>query len=271
MDADVTSDGDWPSSTQDDDHGRYRTAAERHAEDADLQASLADLSKLTSARLGLEESLTRVATYAVQAIPGADGAGLTLLEEGQADIIVTTDPFVSEVDSIQYSLRQGPCISAAAEARTILSGSLGADRRWSRFGGRVARLNVHSALSLPLITTDGVVGAMNIYAHAKHAFDTRAAELGEVFAVPAAVAVQNAHILARTQRLVSQLQSALDHRRTIDHAVGILMSRSGISEAEALDRLRVMSQHEHAKLGAVAEKVVREAVARARARHSGGQ
>jgi GAF domain-containing protein len=249
-------------------HGRDRTAGERLTEDEDLRHSLADLSTLTSSPLGLEELLTRVATYAVQAIPGADGAGLTLLEEGRSDIIVTTDAFVSEVDGIQYSLGQGPCISAAAESRTIRSGSLGSDARWSKFGGRVARLNVHSALSLPLITADGVVGAMNIYAHSKHAFDERAAELGEIFAVPAAVAVQNAQVLARTQRLVSQLHSALENRKSIDHAVGILMSRSGISEAEALQRLRAMSQHDHVKLVSVAEKIVQEAVARARARNS---
>ena len=267
MDSDATSDGGSPALPQDR-HGRDRTASERLAEDEDLRDSLADLSTLTSARLGLEELLTRVATYAVRAIPGADGAGLTLLEKGQSDIIVTTDAFVTEVDSIQYSLGQGPCISAAAEARTIRSGSLGADARWSRFGGRVARLNVHSALSLPLITADGVVGAMNIYAHSKHAFDERAAELGEIFAVPAAVAVQNAQVLARAQRLVSQLHSALESRRSIDHAVGIMMSRSGISEAEALERLRAMSQHDHVKLVTVAAKIVQEAVARARARNS---
>ena len=238
---------------------------ERLAEGEDLRGSLADLSRLTSARLGLEGMLTRVATYAVQAIPGADGAGLTLLEEGQADIIVATHPFVSEVDDIQYSLRQGPGISAAAEKRTILSGSLGADARWTRFGGRVARMNIHSALSLPLITAEGVVGAMNIYARSKRAFDSRAAELGELFAVPAAVAVQNAQVLARTQRLVSQLQSALDSRRGVDHGVGILMSRSGASEAEALERLHEMSRHKQIQLGVIADRIVKEAVARARA------
>ena len=69
--------------------------------------------------------MTRVATYAVQAIPGADGAGLTLLEENRADTIVATAPFVSEIDDIQYGMRQGPCITAAREGRTVISGSLG--------------------------------------------------------------------------------------------------------------------------------------------------
>ena len=52
--------------------------------------------------------LTQVATYAVQAIPGADGAGLTLLEQDRADTIVSTAPFVTEIDDIQYEMGQVP-------------------------------------------------------------------------------------------------------------------------------------------------------------------
>jgi hypothetical protein len=73
----------------------------------------------------LEESLTRVAQFAVRAIPGAEGAGLTLLEENRSDTIVATADFVMQVDDIQYGLRQGPCISAARH-------------RQPQFGSRVA-------------------------------------------------------------------------------------------------------------------------------------
>jgi GAF domain-containing protein len=247
-------------------------AAERqYAEEEDLRESIVALSRLASDRLPLEGLLTQVATYAVQAIPGADGAGLTLLEHDRADTIVATAPFVTEIDDIQYGMNQGPCISAAREGQTVLSGSLGADPRWPRFGGRVARLGVHSALSLPLITPDGVVGAMNVYAHGKSAFDDRAAKLGQIFAAPAAIAVQNAHVLAQTRRLANQLQSALEVRGVIDRAVGILMSRSGSTEHEALQRLRSLSQHEHRKLADVARQIVDEAVARARARNRRSQ
>jgi GAF domain-containing protein len=248
-----------------------QAAERRYAEEEDLRESLEGLSRLASDRLPLEGLLTQVATYAVQAIPGADGAGLTLLEHDRADTIVATAPFVTEIDDIQYGMNQGPCISAAREGQTVLSGSLGADPRWPRFGGRVARLGVHSALSLPLITPDGVVGAMNVYAHGKSAFDDRAAKLGQIFAAPAAIAVQNAHVLAQTRRLANQLQSALEVRGVIDRAVGILMSRSGSTEHEALERLRSLSQHEHRKLAEVARQIVDEAVARARARNRRSQ
>jgi transcriptional regulator with GAF, ATPase, and Fis domain len=246
-------------------------AERRSAEDEDLRESLAGLSQLASNRLPLEDLLTQVATYAVQAIPGADGAGLTLLEQDRADTIVATAPFVTEVDDIQYGMNQGPCISAARDGQTIVSGSLGGDSRWPRFGGRVARLGVHSVVSLPLMTPDGVVGAMNVYAHAKNVFDDRAAELGQVFAVPAAIAVQNAHVLAQTRRLANGLQSALELRGVIDQAIGILMSRSGGTDHQALERLRALSQREHRKLAEVAREIVDEAVARAQARNRQSQ
>jgi GAF domain-containing protein len=243
-------------------------ADQRSHEDADLRDSLAGLSRLAANKLELESLLTRVAAYAVQATPGADGAGLTLLEQDRPDIVVATAPFVTEIDNIQYGMGQGPCISAAAEARPVLSGSLGGDPRWPRFGGRVARLGVHSVVSLPLLAPDGVVGAMNVYAHAKNVFDERAAELGMIFAAPAAIAVQNAHALAQTRRLAEQLQTALEARGLVDRAVGIMMSRSGSTAAEALDRLRELSQAEHRKLAVVAQHIVDEAVRRANARHN---
>jgi transcriptional regulator with GAF, ATPase, and Fis domain len=237
-------------------------------EDEDLRLSVASLTTLATGSLELEELLTEVANFAVHAIPGADGAGLTLIENARPDTVVSTAPFVHEIDDIQYGIGQGPCITAAADRRTVISGSLGGDHRWPRFGARVARLGVHSALSLPLLTPAGVVGAINVYAHAKNHFDEHAARLGELFAVPAAIAVQNAQVLAEARRLADRLQHALGTRAVIDRAVGIMMSRSGISEQEALTRLRTLSQHEHVKLTEIAQTIVDEAVKRARARHN---
>jgi GAF domain-containing protein len=233
-----------------------------------LQEGLLSLSRLATSRMSLEDSLTVVAGLAVRAIPGAEGAGLTMLQQDRADTIVTSAPLVAEVDAIQYAIGQGPCISAASEGHTFVSGSLGADKRWPLFGSKVARLGVHSALSLPLLTPDGVVGAMNIYARGKHVFDERAAHIGELFAVPAAIAVQNAQVLDQTKRLATQLQVALNSRSVIDRAIGILISRSGVSEDEALVRLRAMSQREHAKLHVVAQTLVDQALRRGRAIHS---
>ena len=200
----------------------------------------------------------------------ADGAGLTMIEPGRSDIVVASAPFVKDIDAIQYGLGEGPCVSAVRERTTMRSGSLGGDPRWPRFGPRAGRLGVHSVMSLPLVTLDGVVGAISVYAHAKDAFDDEAVDLGELFAGPAAIAAQNAQLLANARRVAATLQSALSKRAVIDQAVGILMSRAGCTADEALDRLRQLSQTRNTKLSVLARSLVDEAVRRARARHSGG-
>jgi hypothetical protein len=107
---------------------------------------------------------------------------------------------------------------------------------------------------------------MNVYAHAKEAFDTDAVRIGELFARPAAVSVHNAQILAQSQRLARQLGEALTNRAIIDQALGIIRSRTGASAEEAFEKLRTMSQTQHLKVAEVSRVLVDESVRRAHAR-----
>ena len=249
------------------------TPEQSSADAADLQVGIGALAGLVAGSLGLPELLAEVAGFAVRAIPGADGAGVTLLRLDRIDNMVeelaASSPFVAEIDHVQYVvLNEGPCITAALERRTVRSGSLGGEKMWPRFGPRVGRMGIHSALSLPLLLPGQVIGAINVYAHGKDVFDEHAAELGELFAKPAAVAVHNAQILAQAMTLTAQLQTALSTRPVIDQAIGLLRGRSGGSAEEAFAQLRAMSQSEHRKLADVAQRIVDEAVRRARARHN---
>jgi GAF domain-containing protein len=251
---------------------RVLTPEQTTADAADLQAGIDDLAGLIAGSLGLPELLAEVAAFAVQAIPGADGAGVTLLRvdrpDNMVEVLAASAPFVAAIDEIQYTvLNEGPCITAALERRTVRSGSLGGEKMWPRFGPRVGRMGVHSALSLPLLLPGQVVGAINVYAHGKDVFDEHAAELGELFAKPAAVAVHNAQILAQAMALTVQLQTALSTRPVIDQAIGLIRGRNGGSAEEAFARLRAISQGDHRKLAVVAQRIVDEAVHRARARH----
>jgi GAF domain-containing protein len=234
-------------------------------DESDLAAALAGLSQLVAGRGTLEQLLTEVATFGKLAVPGADGAGVTMIEAGEADTIVASATFVRDVDAIQYRLGEGPCISAAATASTTGSASLGEDEHWPRFGPLAAELGVHSAISLPLILAGEVLGALNVYAHRRHAFDENSRRIAELFTGPASVAIHNARVLDQAHRATARLETALTSRSTIDQALGIVMSRAGISADEAFIRLRIMSQHEHIKLSIVAANLVDEAVRRARA------
>ncbi len=251
--------------------GSSRTPEQVSAADADLKAGIGALAGLVAGHLGLPALLAEVASIAVSAIPGADGAGVTLLRLDQPDNIVaglaSSATFVAEIDEIQYvTVREGPCITAALERRTVRSGSLGGEKMWPRFGPRVGRLGVHSALSLPLLLSDRVVGAINVYAYRKNVFDLHAAELGELFAKPASVAVHNAQVLDDALSLTVQLQTALVTRPVIDQAIGLIRARTGRSVEDAFTHLQAISQAEHRKLADVAQYMMDEAVRSARAR-----
>jgi GAF domain-containing protein len=256
-----------PTSAKAEVHTRENVAADH----VNLQASLSSLARLAAGQgqRGLEDMLSHVAGLAVQAIPGADGAGLTVLQDGLADTIVGSADFVRAVDADQYRIGEGPCITAATEARTVMTGSIGTEGAFPRFGPLAAGLGVHSVLSLPLQGSDGVVGSLNVYAHAENAYDSHAIELGELFAAPAAIAVQNAQALAQSRRLATTIQIAVASRATVDRAIGILLARFGCTAEQALQQLRDMSQAQNRDLILLAQDLLDGAVLKSRSAQTG--
>jgi GAF domain-containing protein len=244
---------------------------QQEADEAELAAGLRGLAGTVAGAQGVIDLLQDVAEFAAQAIPGVDGAGVALIDPQRGISSVrtwaATELLVHEIDTVQYDeLNEGPCITCMQSRRTIVSGSLGSDGRWPHFGGRVARMRVHSALALPLIVGDQVIGSINAYAKVRDAFAEHAVRLGSQFARPAAVSVYNAQLLASARERTLRLQRALESRSVIDQAIGIIRSRSGGSADEAFERLTHISQTENIKLYAVAERLVEEAVRRTRAR-----
>jgi GAF domain-containing protein len=250
------------------------STSQKEADEGDLRAGLRHLSGMVAGARGVFELLAEVAGFAAEAIPGVDGAGVALIDPSKCQPTLqtatsATAAFVHRIDAVQYDeLREGPCITCMESGRTTVSGSLGGDRRWPHFGGRVARMGVHSALSLPLIVGEEVIGAINCYADDHDAFGEHAVRLGAQFAAPAAIAIYNAGLLAGARARAEKLEEALDHRAVIDQAVGIIRSRSGVSPEVAFGRLVQLSQTGNVKLRDVASRLVEDAVRRAQARRT---
>lgn len=243
---------------------------QREADEAELYAGLRGVAGIVAGGRGVIDLLRDVAEFAAQAIPGADGVGVALIDPQHGISSVhtwaATAMLVHAIDTVQYSeLHEGPCITCMESQRPTVSGSLGSDIRWPHFGGRVARMRMHSALALPLIVGGQVIGSINAYAATRDAFADHAVQLGSQFAKPAAVSVYNAQLLAIAYERTLRLQRALDSRSVIDQAIGIIRSRSGAGPEEAFERLAQISQTENVKLHTVAERLVDEAARRARA------
>jgi hypothetical protein len=230
----------------------------------DFATSMVGLSLLLTGHRTLPEMLTQIAHCAVQAIPGADGAGVTVLEGARPQTIVASAAFVHAVDDLQYGLGEGPSVLAVESGVTQSSGSMGDDARWPRFGPLAARLGVHSVVAAPLLLADRTVGTVHAYALAHDAFPTGAVRAAESFAGPAAVSVHNARVTSDSERLTDQLREALSSREVVNQALGIIMSRTGLDPDGALEWLRAASTAQHRDVVAVASVLVHDAVGRPR-------
>jgi hypothetical protein len=80
------------------------TSEQSISDAADLRAGIGGLAGLVADTVGLADLLAEVAGFAVRAIPGADGAGMTLLQVDRPDNMVqalaASAPFVAKIDHI---------------------------------------------------------------------------------------------------------------------------------------------------------------------------
>jgi AmiR/NasT family two-component response regulator len=100
------------------------------------------------------------------------------------------------------------------------------------------------------------VGAINLYAWERKAFDGFDAALVRVAAARCADAVFAVTQLDGMRRLAGQLEQAMASRAVIEQAKGVIMALRGIPEHEAFEVLRRTSQDRNVKVRALAEQVV---------------
>ena len=123
---------------------------------------------------------------------------------------------------------------------------------------------VLSTLSVPVLTDDESVGALNFYSRTEHGFDAEDETLGTAFAAQAGIVIANARAYWDARALGEQLSQALESRAVIERAKGLLMS-NGLTSDAAFDVLRKASQRQNRKLHQIAVDLVAEAERRATA------
>jgi GAF domain-containing protein len=221
-----------------------------------LQRSLAELSTFLISDQSIADTLARVAGLAVESVPAAMFAGITMMVDDRVSTQVFTDLTCPEIDQAQYDSGRGPCLEAFRQGTVIVVESLDGDDRWPEFAAAARARGVRSTLSLPLVAGEGAVGALNFYAGVERGFAEADAETGQLFAAQAAVVLVNAQAYWGARLKSEHLQVALEGRQVIDMAKGIIMNAMGCGPDEAFDALVRQSQQENRKLREIAAEIV---------------
>ncbi len=230
---------------------RGEPSAESHgsADINELAREFSEVARSLQAREDTEAMLEELVGSAVRLIPGTEEGSLSVVM-GRREVLSQhpSGNLPIQVDALQTSTGQGPCLDAVYEHQTVRVPDMTREQRWPDFVRGAAELGAASMLSFQLYVEGDNLGALNLYSRTANAFDDESEQVGLLFASHAAVAFADA------QR-IDQLQRAVSSRDLVGQAKGILMERYHINADQAFQALIRVSQNRNVKLRDLAEEL----------------
>jgi GAF domain-containing protein len=218
--------------------------------DNTLAHAMADAARAMNAPRSLEETLDGIVRAAALAVPGMDHVGISVAHrKGKIETKAATSQLVWELDQMQYEIDEGPCVYTIEEHPVVVVENLRHEQRWPRYVPRAAQAGIRAQLGVRLFTEEQTLGGLNLYSTTGDTVPPEAVEAVSLFAAHAALALGKA-------RLEADLHSALDTRKLIGQAIGIVMERYGVDEERAFAFLTRASSTSNIKLRDIARELV---------------
>lgn len=188
------------------------------------------------------------------------GAGIALMTaEGPSGVVLAaTDDRARQMEELQFTLGEGPCVEASHSGRPVLQPDLttAGVARWPQFGATVLDAGVRAIFAFPLRVGAIRVGVLDLYRDVPgHLSDHDLAE-AMAFADAATVVVLHLQNHNGPQGAHPALAGPIDSRAEIHQATGMITVQLGISLAEAMLRLRAHAYATGRTVSAIAADVV---------------
>lgn len=217
---------------------------------SDVTAALAEAARTINSKQSLDETLDVIAQAASDTVPGFEHVGISIShKDGRIETMAGTDQLVWDLDDVQYSLREGPCVDAIRGEPVVRVERIRHEQRWPNYVPKAAKAGLQAQLALRLSTEEDTLGGINMYSTSSEEISDDAVQVAELFATHAAIALGRA-------RHEHQLGEAISTRKVIGQAIGIIMERYQIDEDRAFHFLARASSTSHVKLRDVAHDVV---------------
>ncbi|MBT3155248.1 GAF and ANTAR domain-containing protein [Streptomyces sp. CHD11] len=193
-----------------------------------------------------DSTLDAAVRLAVELLPGADHAGISVMErDNRRQTLAWTDEVVRAAEDRHPLVGKQPYWHPLWTAPAVtVEDSEGAGE-----ADPLAGMGLRSVLSLRLRADRRRLTVLTAYARKPRAFDEEALRIGRLFTAHVGIALDSATVR-------EQLTEAMRTRDLIGQATGILMERLGIDAAGAFDSLVRASQRENVKLRDLARRIV---------------
>ncbi len=218
-----------------------------------INEAITRVARAVNAPTDLQSQLELVVEMARASMPEIDHAGISVAHrDGTVETKAATSDLVLELDQLQYSLGEGPCLHAIEAEPVVVVEYARREQRWPRFMKCALEHGLRSQLGLRLYIDEHARGGLNLYSTSSDTIDPETRHLAELFAAQAALAMGRV-------RTTENLNAALASRTTIGIALGIVMERYGMDQDRAFAYLTRIASTSETKLRHVAEHIVEEA------------
>ncbi len=109
-----------------------------------------------------------------------------------------------------------------------------------------------SLLSVPMMVKDRAIGVINCYTKKEHQFKPEEISILQTVANQAAVAIENTHLSEE----ILAAREALESRKIVERAKGILMKDLDVSEDEAYKKIHKKSMDLRKTMKEIAEAII---------------
>ena len=109
-----------------------------------------------------------------------------------------------------------------------------------------------SMLSVPMVVKDNAIGVINVYTKESHTFSAEEVSVLQIVANQAAVAVENTHLMKEALKA----KEALETRKLVERAKGILMKLSNLGEDAAHKLIHKKSMDSCKSMKEIAESII---------------
>jgi hypothetical protein len=211
----------------------------------------------TESRGGIDLSASLVRLCA-RTLP-VNGVGLALMsDEGPAGTVAVTDGTALQLEELQFSLGEGPCVDASRTGRPVLQPDLArtGQARWPAFAAGAEAAGLVAVFAFPLRVGGIRLGVLDLYRTTAGVLSTE--ELADARSFTDAATTLLLHLQARAAGWDVPADSLLllDDRAEVHQATGVVSVQAGVSLQEALLLLRARAYAEQQPIGELALDVL---------------
>lgn len=214
--------------------------------------TLSQVSRTITSNRYLEEILHLIVTMTAEMMDSKI-CSIMLLNEERQELEIAATQSLSDAYRKKPPLKIGQSISGLAVKERRPIGVLDVTREASYMYPDLAeKEGLRSLLSVPMMLKDRVIGVINSYTSYEHRFSEEEIKLLQSVANQAAVAIENTKLMQRSL----EMEEALETRKRVERAKGILAREKKMPEEEAFRLIQKQSMNTRRSMREIADAVI---------------